>query len=282
MILLCTFLFRLAQSLYTHTKFVFCHRTHPLSDLVHKITGELAIEVVGWSLWSMEFACLMCINLIKSIVEEWLIYYLFSMHVVYLMSKQTASNHRKFVRLKCRLLSRGKDLIISYFEHLYIHTSFKKKAEYCWQGDHGSFGYNFEEAHNMYSRNLKLSSRIFAVPYDYVRAKLRKPPDKYFHMMFVITSITVLYLLYIFFGILKIWYLTGARLISKSKRLVDGAISSLRRNCCYNKSFALSTGVDTFPKQKRNRRKLRKQCSKSNTRRKRRILALMTIFATTK
>ena len=84
------------------------------------------------------------------------------------------------------------------------------------------------------------------------------------------------------FGILKIWYLTSARLAQKCKNILDKAHSFLWKWFFNSLTFTSFTGVNTFQKQKRNRRKSRKKYSKITFDQKKLILALTIIFDTTK
>ena len=181
-------------------------------------------------------------------------------------------SNRYFTRLQDRYHRKGKILICSYHELFYINW-FQVRAEYCWQLDHTSCYYNVDEAYAKHAKSRRLASDLFHPPYDYFRSRLKKPPDKVLCAVLPLFLLPVYFTIHILYGIIKIVYLMTCYL--------NESIVSYRQRMWL---FSNSLGVDV----------LRRHCrarSKATKRRKRKekylqrlskILALATVFSTTK
>ena len=237
----------------------------------------MAIDSVSWIMCSVQCAILRGLSLAKYIVEEWLLYYLSCSRIFLLMLSQTSTLSRKFARLRKRYLSCGRDLFLLYLDRLYIHTNTKLRSEYKWQPSNAASGYVLDEAYEVYNKNLKFLTKLFSVPYDYMKTKLKKPPDRIIFAVYVPIWITVFYVLYNIIGVMKIWYLVTCR---TWKWMHETWVTS------YNavSAFTRSTGITTMHERVRKRRKRDKV---KRTKRKRsliklKLMMLATIFATTK
>ena len=158
----------------------------------------------------MQCTILRGLSLAKYIVEEQLPYYLLCGYIFILMLSQMSTLSRKFIRLQKQYLSCGRDLFLLYLDRLYIHTNTKLRSEYKQQPSNVASSYILDETYAIYNKNLKFSTKLFSVPYDYKKIKLKKPPDQLIFVVYMLIWIIV-YALYNIICIMKIWYLVTCR-----------------------------------------------------------------------
>ena len=108
------FLYRMAHNLHIYVKFAVFTGSSPVIDTLSSAADNAMLELAEWRSFSMWFTSLPVINLIKRIVEDWLIFYVFSMHAVYLLHQEVSPSNQKFARLRKWLWNHGRTLVLGY------------------------------------------------------------------------------------------------------------------------------------------------------------------------
>ena len=221
----------------------------------------------------MDFIVFLSIKLTKHIVEEWLLSYaLFYDVLIAMICQSKVQSSRYFTRLQDRYHRKGKILICSYHELFYVNW-FQVRAEYCWQLDHTSCYYNFDKAYAQHAKSRRLASDLFHPPHDYCQSRLKKPPDKVLSAILPLFLLPVYYTIHVLCGITKIVFFMTCYL--------NESITSYRQRMWL---FSISRGVDALQKRRRARSKAAKRRKRKEKylQRLSKILALATVFSTTK
>ena len=191
---------RMTNTFITHISFVLNHWTHPMHELLCKVTGAVAIDLVTWIVYRAQLLSLRITSLSKTMTEECLLSTILWLHVAVNMVQHTLPRGRKHIRHRHKLFRSRK----MFFDKCCPFSYLQFSSEYRWQVTCMPSGYKLDKVEDAHRKMMTRCHDLFTIPHEDIRVRTKKPPDRLIILVCTLIWITAFHLLHVLIGIGRI------------------------------------------------------------------------------